>query len=795
LLAYTLLSFLIPFIDISTILGNNSGVNNEFIQFIPSVHQYTIALEEASQCPVPIWSTSYDKWDWTAFILLIGAGILLLRFIVRYISFIRIRNRSRLISADGIKIYQVDESIIPFSFGKSVFINSNLHTEDELREIVRHEFVHVRQNHTIDIIWAELLCIINWYNPFAWLLKTSIRQNLEFIADNKVVENGIDKKQYQYLLLKVIGNNQYSIATKFNFSSLKKRIAMMNKLKSAKRQLLRMLFLLPATAVLLLAFRNEIKFHSKSDSFLFTGLIIDAKTGIPLKNVAIIEKNFGMQTTSDEKGFFKIELPANKKGLELIVKFEKNGFSNVSLHLRTDNPSGSNIEFVYMQNLSNSTPSSSTHSHHYNGVADYNQVAALFNEYKKSSIELETVDEISRNSSDPILIHNGVPYVIGNGVKAWFDELDLKESSEFKILVDGQIMTMEEVNRTINRIDIDQAGTLSQKEALKKYNINYNLIILGLNKSGYKLIPSDTIPDVTITNSKGYYIDIKDNKGNCMVVIKDKNKKEVKRLLLTEWNEKSGYYENQYGEILNPTKVEIEKMIKASNPEIRTVAVINNIATVTLNNGKKEVYTLSLSPEKKAFENKYCLPNSALVPTESLQKVQVESEVESLAEIKEEPIKEVVVNPAEIEVVEQAITVTGVKSTVSPTITSTKPELVEVTVVGKKSMSPTKATTLVATTKPEIEEVTVVGKPTKAMTGNIVEEPIVAVQEKRVLHLGGLTILDEGQYILLDGKEVLPATYGKLTGPYRITFVDGKDAEKKYGSKGKNGAILLSTIR
>jgi hypothetical protein len=60
------------------------------------------------------------------------------------------------------------------------------------------------------------------------VIKRSIRQNLEFIADNKVVENGIDKKQYQYLLLKVIGNNQYSIATKFNFSSLKKRIAMMN---------------------------------------------------------------------------------------------------------------------------------------------------------------------------------------------------------------------------------------------------------------------------------------------------------------------------------------------------------------------------------------------------------------------------------------------------------------------------------------------------------------------------------------------------------------------------------------
>ena len=265
LLGYTFFSFFIPFINISSIIGN-SGSKNDIIHLIPSVHQYTAALEEASHCPVPIWSTSYDKWDWIAFALMVGAGILLLRFIIRYISFIRVRNRSKLISAEGIKIYQVDDSIIPFSFGNAVFINSSLHTEDELREIVRHEFVHVRQNHTIDIIWAELLCIINWYNPFAWLLKRSIRQNLEFIADDKVVENGIDKKEYQYLLLKVIGNNQYSIATQFNFSSLKKRIAMMNKTKSTKRQLLRMLVLLPATAILLLAFRNKLNETSSTSS-------------------------------------------------------------------------------------------------------------------------------------------------------------------------------------------------------------------------------------------------------------------------------------------------------------------------------------------------------------------------------------------------------------------------------------------------------------------------------------------------------------------------------------------------
>ena len=416
LLGYTFLSFFIPFVNISSIIGNDSGSKNDLIQFIPSVHQYTIALEEASHCPIPIWSTQYDKWDWTAFALMVGAAMLLLRFIIRYISFIRIRQRSELISDEGIKIYQVNKEIIPFSFGNAVFINRRQHSAEELKEIIRHEFVHVRQNHTVDIVWAELLCILNWYNPFAWLLKKSIRQNLEFIADNKVIENGINKKEYQYLLLKVIGNSQFCIATQFNFSSLKKRIAMMNKTKSAKLQVGRFLFLFPVLAIILLAFR----------------------------------KSF------------------------------------------TDSP-GSKI-------------------------------------------------------NSPMVVF------------------------------------------------------------------------------------TDTIPDVTTPNSKGYFIDIKDNKGNCMVVIKDKDKKEVKRLLLTEWNERAGYYENLYGEILSPTKVEVEKMIRATNPEIRTVSVKNNIATVTLKNGKTEVYTLTLKDQRKAFEER-CEVKEVAIATTIATEANVANEVNTVTEV------------------------------------------------------------------------------------------------------------------------------------------------------------------
>lgn len=131
---------------------------------------------------------------------------------------------------------------------------------------------------------------------------------------------------------------------------------------------------------------------------------------------------------------------------------------------------------------------------------------------------------------------------------------------------------------------------------------------------------TDTIPDITIANSKGYYIDIKDDNGNCTVVVKDKDKKEVKRVLLTEWNAKDDYYENLYGEILSPLTEPIKERIKANNPAITKVTIKGNVATVTLKNGKTEVYTLSLKDQKKAFEER-CdikeLPIASIVPVET----------------------------------------------------------------------------------------------------------------------------------------------------------------------------------
>ena len=253
LISYTILCFFIPFIDISFVLAHNNWSEANVVRWVPTIDNYQENIV-ATTNP----ANSFSSWNLISLVLITGMVIVFIRLLVQLFSFKKMMGKAQFISDEGMRIYQVDEKIIPFSFGNSIFINRNLHSENELQEIILHEFVHVKQRHSADIIWSEILCLFNWYNPFVWLIRKSIRQNLEFIADNKVLENGVDRKRYQYLLLKVIGNNHFSIAPKFNFSSLKKRIAMMNKIKSAKVNLLRFLFVLPLLAVVLVSFREQI---------------------------------------------------------------------------------------------------------------------------------------------------------------------------------------------------------------------------------------------------------------------------------------------------------------------------------------------------------------------------------------------------------------------------------------------------------------------------------------------------------------------------------------------------------
>jgi BlaR1 peptidase M56 len=251
LLGYSVLSFFIPLINIYPILRDDGSVGEPYlIRFIPVVggEGRVVAVE-----------THSGIGGWTLLLGVIGLGalVLMIRTVMRGASLYRLRKSARLIESGPLRIYQVDASIIPFSFGHSIYINQDLHTKQQWSDIILHEYVHIRQRHTVDILMAELMCMLNWYNPFCWLIRWSIRQNLEFIADQQVLAKGVDKKGYQYHLLTALGEPRYRLANNFNFSSLKKRIVMMNKIRSARLHLLRFLFVLPLAGVLLVAFRDK----------------------------------------------------------------------------------------------------------------------------------------------------------------------------------------------------------------------------------------------------------------------------------------------------------------------------------------------------------------------------------------------------------------------------------------------------------------------------------------------------------------------------------------------------------
>ncbi len=300
LLTYSFLSFSIPFINLSKVIDEASPTAAKAIKAIPQVE--TLASENLVLSP-GITTPEYNGQHVLLFLFIAGLFVMVVRLIVQYVSYLNIKRKAKLLFTEGIKLYEVEENIVPFSFGTC----KKFKNIEELNEILHHELVHVRQRHSIDILWAEVLCAFSWYNPFAWLIRHHIRQNLEFIADNKVLENGADKKQYQYLLLQVMGVPGPGIAVPFNFSSLKKRITMMNKLKSARLHLVKFLFVLPLLAVLLIAFRSKVeknKADHENDFIIISGVVVQGDNYKPLQNAHYKVEGSQIEGNTDEKGYY-----------------------------------------------------------------------------------------------------------------------------------------------------------------------------------------------------------------------------------------------------------------------------------------------------------------------------------------------------------------------------------------------------------------------------------------------------------------------------------------------------------
>ena len=152
--------------------------------------------------------------------------------------------------ADGTTICVTGNAdLAPFSWMHYIVMNrSDYETNDAA--ILAHERGHIRLHHSCDVILVDLLTALQWFNPAMWMLRSDLRAIHEYEADAAVLSQGINARQYQYLLItKAGGIGGYSLANGITHSALKNRITMMTNKTSKSSHLLKLLALLPIVGV------------------------------------------------------------------------------------------------------------------------------------------------------------------------------------------------------------------------------------------------------------------------------------------------------------------------------------------------------------------------------------------------------------------------------------------------------------------------------------------------------------------------------------------------------------------
>ncbi|HEY5371941.1 MAG TPA: M56 family metallopeptidase, partial [Hanamia sp.] len=194
-------------------------------------------------------------WHWATLLFWTGAVLFAARLFMQLLSLYKLYKNSEPGNLQDHEVRIVKANISPFSFWQSIYINPDNLNPDDLKSVLKHEQVHVQQWHTLDILLTEISVIFYWFNPGVWLMKKAVRENIEFITDRKILQKGMDSKAYQYSLLNVSfsATTAAGITNNFNFSTLKKRITMMNAKRSSNVNLTRYAFLVPAVLICLFA--------------------------------------------------------------------------------------------------------------------------------------------------------------------------------------------------------------------------------------------------------------------------------------------------------------------------------------------------------------------------------------------------------------------------------------------------------------------------------------------------------------------------------------------------------------
>lgn len=193
-----------------------------------------------------------------------GVFVFLLAFFIQLILILAKKNTLNLMKDGKYQIVELVKEEAPYSFWHSIFINPAVYDPDTYEQIVAHEKIHIDQAHFIDKLIVECLLIAFWFNPFVWLFRKAISNNLEFLTDQSMLTKGFPKQAYQLSLLKVsVPQYPLNLTTNYNQSFLKNRIAMMNTKKSSARSVWKYLCMLPLLGFSMMSM-NTVKYYDSN---------------------------------------------------------------------------------------------------------------------------------------------------------------------------------------------------------------------------------------------------------------------------------------------------------------------------------------------------------------------------------------------------------------------------------------------------------------------------------------------------------------------------------------------------
>ena len=265
------------------------------------------ALEVYAQGP------TLTVFDVFVYVYWLVVAVLSLRMMWQLVGIMALARKTQVRSLAGMRVHCLDGKEGPFSFFRWIFVNPDRHSDDQLHEILTHEYTHVAQWHSVDTMVAEWFSIFCWFNPFAWLLKHEVRINLEFLADDKVLADGNARKAYQYHLLGLAYHpNHLDVTNNFNVLPLKKRIKMMNKRRTKQIGKAKYLLFAPLTVALLIVSNIESVAHTVDRNVPMARSLTDKAEQLLQTEIAASSQSAAMPNDIMATGVDEVAQPVKK---------------------------------------------------------------------------------------------------------------------------------------------------------------------------------------------------------------------------------------------------------------------------------------------------------------------------------------------------------------------------------------------------------------------------------------------------------------------------------------------------